>query len=710
MFANFFKPKQATVCGSTERFFSVAISETNVQAALWQVDQNVKVLAKSNLKSYENERDLLVQLDGCLQELGEEGEAVHQTLFHLDSAFVSGQELSKQQTEFFTRITTALQLESLGFVTNTEAVINARLALNPEFGKQLVVEFTKSKVVFSLYEQKRLLESLAQDLQTDFAGQLKAALVQLAGHLGADYASCFQPPQELSPEADEPAALFINYISLSLSSEELGKIIAQLPEALPARNEILGSEILLNYILLPSATIISRSLGLLPKDEEELTPASASEPPLERVETPEEPPLVLSRQKLAQANQAVAHAGENMTADEPAATTLEPALVKKIAILGVILGVTVATLLGFYLYLRRARVQVILAPKTSVLSKSLEVVIDPKASKADYENFVLPGELKEVSITHTVELATTGKKDLGDPAKGKVEIINTKTEQVHLKKGLEIENGVLSFALDEDVTLEPAKRKDDNSGIDFSKKTVGVTANTKGKAGNNIKKGASLRVGSYAKEVIEAVAVEDFSGGMEKLVSVYSSDDEKKALATLDEELPAQVSKQINPREGNSYVTPQLGKIKITKTSASLKVGDEGETVKVEAVAKVPVIVYQLSELEPLATAFLDKELQPGWEFNQSTPEILSGENAAKTAQAEGKIYLDVDLSRGVVRQIDKDLILHEILGQKLTKVNNYLQANDALKSYQLIWSSQLAAKLLGKLPSNVNQVQLSTP
>ena len=102
--------------------------------------------------------------------------------------------------------------------------------------------------------------------------------------------------------------------------------------------------------------------------------------------------------------------------------------------------------------------------------------------------------------------------------------------------------------------------------------------------------------------------------------------------------------------------------------------------------------------------------MQPDWEFNQSTPEILSGENAAKTAQAEGKIYLDVDLSRGVVRQIDKDLILHEILGQKLTKVNNYLQANDALKSYQLIWSSQLAAKLLGKLPNSVNQVQLDTP
>ena len=69
-----------------------------------------------------------------------------------------------------------------------------------------------------------------------------------------------------------------------------------------------------------------------------------------------------------------------------------------------------------------------------------------------------------------------------------------------------------------------------------------------------------------------------------------------------------------------------------------------------------------------------------------------------------------MDLSRGVVRQIDKDLILHEILGQKLTKVNNYLQANDALKSYQLIWSSQLAAKLLGKLPNSVNQVQLDTP
>lgn len=708
MFTTFFKPKKADACPPTaSRFFSVALGEQHIQAALWEVVDNVKVLAKSEVKTYSSERDLLVALDLCLQELGTAGESVHQTLFHLDNSLLEGTQLSQQQLDFFANLASSLQLESLGFVTNTEAVINARLAQNPDFGKQLVIEFTAKKITFSLYEKKRLLASLTQDFQGDLVSVTKAALVQLASELGEDYTRFFANNQELTADNKEPEALFVNYISLQLSSTELAAQIEKLPESLPWRCEILGNDILLNYILIPSATIIARSLGLMQEEEEEEeeTLPAASTPPVEPVASGEpEEPLVLSRQKLAPAG-VVVDKNDLASANESAGSFFN----KKIIIPAVILGFLVVALLTLFFYVQAAKVEIILEKKTSILSKSLEVTIDPKVSKADYDSFILPGTLKEVEITHEVTIPTSGQKDVGDPAKGKIELINKNTQAYNLKKGTEIENGKLSFSLDEDITLDPAVENEDKTGNIFTKKEAKVTANTKGKAGNEVKKGATFRVGSHVKENLEAVALEDFSGGVEKIIGVYAEADEKKATAKLTEEIGEQASKQVAAREGNSYLTPQLGKLKITKTTASLKIGQEGEQVTVSATASLPVIVYELGELEPLAASFLEKELQPGWQFSESKIEILSGENAAKTARADGKIYLDVDLSRAVERQLDKEQILREIQGQKLVRVQNYLSTNDALSGYQLIWSSKLASQILGKLPSSSDKIQIST-
>lgn len=711
MFTTFFKPKKAVACSPVaSRFFSVALGEQNVQAALWEVAHNVKVLAKSEVKTYSSERDLLVALDLCLQELGVAGESVHQTLFHLDSALVEGAQLSREQLDFFTNLSSSLQLESLGFVTNTEAVINARVAQNPNFGKQLVVEFTAKKITFSLYEKKRLLASSVQDYHGDLLPVTKAALVQLASELGEDYTRYFANSQELTADNNqEPETLFVNYISLQLNSEQLAAQIEQLPENLPWRCEILGNDILLNYILIPSATIIARSLGLLQEEEEEeeVDVPAASVPPVEGVASGEqEEPLILSRQKLAPAGVVV---DEHDLPVAKKSADIASLFNKKIILPAVILGFLVVGLLTLYFYVQAAKVEIILEKKTSTLSKNLEVTIDPKVSHADYENFILPGTLKEIEITHEVTIPTSGKKDIGDPAKGKIELINKNKQTYNIKKGTEIENGKLSFSLDSDVTLDPATEKEDKSGNIFTKKEAQVTANTKGKAGNEVKKGATFRVGSHVTEHLEAVALEDFSGGVEKIVGVYAEADEKKAIAKLTEELGEQASKQVPPREGNSYLTPQLGKLKINKTTASLKIGQEGDQVSVSAVATLPVIVYELGELEPLATAFLEKELQPGWQFGENKIEILSGENAAKTARADGKIYLDVDLSRSVERQVDTAQILREIQGQKLTRVQNYLSTNDALNGYQLIWSSKLAAQLLGKIPSSSDKIQIST-
>ena len=155
------KDTSAPVCPPVKRFFSIALGETTLAAVLWEADTTVKVLSKSEVKPYFGDNDLLIKLDQALQELGSEGETVHQTLFHLDSSLIRGSDIAAEKRELFDKITTNLQLESIGFVANTEGVINAKLSLNPELDKQLVVEFTSDHIIYSLFSQKQIVGMFA---------------------------------------------------------------------------------------------------------------------------------------------------------------------------------------------------------------------------------------------------------------------------------------------------------------------------------------------------------------------------------------------------------------------------------------------------------------------------------------------------------------------------------------------------------------------
>ena len=187
-----FKKNEENKQEAPKRFFSVLMAPNLVQAAMWEAADIVKVLAKSPTRPYFNDNDLLVKLDQCLQDLGPDGESVHQTLFHLDSSFLLGDDLTPDAKNLFQRITEQLQLESLGFVTNTESVVNAKLEMTPELTRQLVVEFTPAKTNFALFEGKSLIETVSMPAEGNFAEQTKSVLVQLAGKIGADYTAFFE--------------------------------------------------------------------------------------------------------------------------------------------------------------------------------------------------------------------------------------------------------------------------------------------------------------------------------------------------------------------------------------------------------------------------------------------------------------------------------------------------------------------------------------
>ncbi|MBQ6154395.1 baseplate J/gp47 family protein [bacterium] len=703
MFNPFKKKTTQTITETApKRFFSVSMSERLVQAALWSCDQQVSVMAKSEPKPFFNDNDLLVKLDQCLQELGPEGETVHQTLFHLDSSYITGSEIDVDKKELFSKLTQAIQLESLGFVTNVESVVNAKLELNPQLQKQLIVEFVSDRILYYLYDGTTLLENLELSASEDFVTHFQGVLVQLASKIGVDYTPFFEADPQTAPidTANEP--LFVNFVSSLITSEEIATKVNQLPSNLPLRSEILGSESLLAYILIPSSTLIARSYGWLPTLEPESVPepaTSASTPPAEPVAT--DPMPVLSRQK----NFAVPTVENNEFVHPEPQTPKQPMsnrTKKIIIIVCVVLLVLLLSILGFWWWLSQTSATVVLTPKSNTLTKSLEVTIDPTAKTADYDALILPGSIETKEISTDFEYTTTGKNNVGEPARGKVKIRNKQLKEVSLNKGLVIENGTVSYTLNDGITVPAAQEEGD--GRKYGEKEVDVTAVTIGSAGN-IGKDVSLRVGSAVKEDLEAVTMENFSGGTDKTIRVFSAEDQKAALTLAQDELADVAPEQVGTKRDDTYLVGQYDQLKVTAYDFDTKVDEEAETVLVSVTGTVPVIAYQLDELGPLAVATLQKDLPEGYAFVGSEPTMLSGVNERKTAQSNGEIFIDVDLSQEIISQVDGESIKNEILGQNLTKVAHYLSGLSELKQYEINWSNNIAANLTKKLPSKSDKL-----
>lgn len=703
MFNIFKKNSDTTSSDVPKRFFSVLLSPNLVQAAMWEAADIVKVLAKSPTRPYFNDNDLLVKLDQCLQDLGKEGESVHQTLFHLDSSFILGDDLAPDKQTLFQQITEQLQLESLGFVANTESVINAKLETNPELTRQLVIEFTPSKTIYSLFDGKSLLESLSESPESNFAEQFKSVLVQLAGKIGADYTGFFEVSDELPTNApSEP--LIVNLISGQITSEELQAKLDTLPTNFPLKAEVLGSEILLSYILLPSATIIATSYGWIKKPEPEEKPA-ASIPPEQPVEA--EPMPVLSRQRQAQTAMVPSVNEQDFALSVPKKEKKPLSHGAKMGLMVLVLSIVMILAVGgiFWWLVQSGVATVTLSNKHDFLAKTIEVSIDPEAKEANYEKAILPGTVKVGNLQVDIEYPTTGKKNVGEKANGKVEIINKSGTERKIAAGTELENGEVSFVTKDEITLEAAKEKDDHSGKEYTKKDVDVVAVSVGTAGN-IKKNTSLRVGAAVKDDVEAVAKEDFTGGTDKTVKIFSAEDREAALKLAEQELAASAAEQIDEKKGKVYQVPQLEDLEVTSSSFDTEVDAEAESVSLTVKGTVPVISFSQDDFLPLAKAAIDKLLPEGYALDGEM-ELLSTLDEKKTARGNGQIYVKLDLTQRTVSVVDVEEIKSQLLGQNLTKVANILDRYEGIEEYTVNWNSQLTPTITGSLPKDSKKLKV---
>ena len=198
-------------------------------------------------------------------------------------------------------------------------------------------------------------------------------------------------------------------------------------------------------------------------------------------------------------------------------------------------GIFLFAAIIFYLvyFLPKATITVSVIPKP--LDQTVNLTLSTTSSSVDFDGSIVPAQVTTVSETGEKIMETTGKKTVGETAKGEVTIYNRTSAVKTLAKGVTLSLGSLKFTLDSDVTIASKSAGSDYVDVP-GKANVAITAATIG-TDHNIASGTEFTVASFGKDSYVAKNDSALTGGTSEEVQVVGKDDQKILAKELTTEL-----------------------------------------------------------------------------------------------------------------------------------------------------------------------------
>ena len=288
------------------------------------------------------------------------------------------------------------------------------------------------------------------------------------------------------------------------------------------------------------------------------------------------------------------------------------------------------------------------------------------------------------SAVFTDSKQETGKRDIGDRAKGIVTIHNFDDKEKVFAKGTVLETGGLSFTLDEEVKVASSSLANDGSAKLPGKKNATVTAASIGPE-NNIEKGKRFKIDDFSASVYFAINDASFSGGTRKQVQTVSKKDTEDLEANLvskaKSQQPTKDGKITQTIKQNEEIIPQLSSIELRDLNFSKEVGEEASEVSLRATADT---IYSYFKKDALLTDLM-KELQPLVKDGY----LLEKEKIRYTIDSVEKENSDVVLHLSVngkaMKRVDAKQITDSLVGKNKSSVESILKKQYQAQGFELV-------------------------
>lgn len=332
-------------------------------------------------------------------------------------------------------------------------------------------------------------------------------------------------------------------------------------------------------------------------------------------------------------------------------------------------------MIGTYTYyVNSVKAVVQLTVKPNIVNNEATVTFSANGS-TDFSKNILQAKSVTTSIQAQVSTNTTGKKEIGEKAKGSVTIYNNANSTANLAAGTEIKanNGEV-FVLDKDTRVTAASG-DIFTGTKPGTADASVTAKELGTEGN-IPSGTRFTIGSTS--TLAARNDSAFSGGTKENVTVVT----KKDLDKLREDIIKSVQsdaqeKLLAEAENGETVLPVVGDASLENIKFDKKEDDEANKVTLTANVVFGGIAYDNVDLEEYAQKALKSEY---------AEDINIAEGSVKSTVSDAELTNDktatatVTMEAGLVPQIDTQDVIENVhdksLGQAKEIVSNLPQVS----------------------------------
>jgi hypothetical protein len=315
-------------------------------------------------------------------------------------------------------------------------------------------------------------------------------------------------------------------------------------------------------------------------------------------------------------------------------------------------------------------VSITLTVTPKLIESTSSAVIDSTVKTTDEKTLTIQGETLEKTVSGEKTISVTGKKNVGDPAKGTVSIYNKTLSPRTFSKGSVISTKNLQFTLDDDVQI--ASATESIGSITFGKGTVAVTAVAIGTQGN-----ISIDNEFSFKDVGDSVAIarneQAFSGGTSKEVTVVSRVDQENLVAQITPELIEKAKQELSAGVvGSKKLIEETVKTTVSEKSFTEELNQETSELHGNVSMKVSGIAYDEKILKETLYEKAKTTVPTGYELLPNETTVTIGK---MTVRKNGTIAVVVSLNGKAKPFLNGTELKKMIAGKNTTESIKILRA-----------------------------------
>lgn len=710
--------------GQTEQepklFLAVQIDDEFVKTAIWTVkDEATSLAAVGSTQDWDgSSTEILIEaVDASLgaggKKLGPDTQEPDRVIFGLPENWVGSDGISPPRLKDLKQICQKLELEPVGFVVTTEAITHYLKSKEGTPLSAILIRVSTSEITVSIVRLGNIEGTHVVGRSDDLAGDVREGLARFG-----DQESL--PARMVVYDGDEDLMEDLTQQLLAYDWQ------SYLPFLHMPHIESVSETFSITAIAVAGGSEVAKSLGFTithispPEPEPKPQPKSEPEPePAPPLETESETPLDAQPISPQPAADVSAPRWPSSSLAPSVLTQVKKTISRIISLLPRQLpikrlpfrinafGVSVAVVVFLAVFgtiaaakrLPKANLELVFTSQT--LNQKVRVKVDPAAAEVDPQNAVLPASSVTVTKSGRKTASATGKKIIGDRAKGEVTIYNRRADGGKtFAAGTVISAENKDFVLDSDVQVASASAAADYSIVP-GKAKVSVTAKNFGPE-SNLAAGSEFQVNTFSKSTYVAKNDSALTGGTKQEIKVVSAKDQSDLKKTLLDELKLQAAREIESEKTNLQVFPATAVASAEDEKYSADAGKEAESVDLELSAKITALAVEKQNLENLLSALLRDTIPQG--FTLALEDLNIG--IEDVTPKDDAVSFDAVVTAKLSPTVSRSEIIKMALGKRPDAALKQIESLPHLRRVNLTISPKLPAFFLW-IPSEEKRLNL---